>query len=247
MRSQGTHVRQIASPSKWPRSSRWPGIAYSWEGPAWVSCQLALRGLIPTTRIVRAIRALAKGSPLAQDTSPLIGSGGCPTVLSLAAVIEPSCRQCFKSSVRIWCERLACAQERDVMRGAAGAYLAAAEISGTHSDALPRHVVKRLHSLNKDWLSSLLLKSESEPIQLGFAHGLAGVLFALENGEAAFGQRFGTRLRDRSLDVLERSKLALQGARKATCYWGQYSSDSALNAHGWCHGAPGIALSLLGG
>jgi lantibiotic modifying enzyme len=76
------------------------------------------------------------------------------------------------------------------------------------------------------------------------AHGVAGFILALEQADAVFGLPFRSGLRRAARDILWRERF--DGPRRSA--WSMWSSSSGMtdvDAHGWCHGAPGIALAML--
>lgn len=229
----------------WPKATTYPGIAHGWQGSAWVWSQLAATGRSdPSPRVLHAVRKrLSAHEKDSYGVSHLIGSGGDSVVAASLCRIDKSFEVTLRESVRAWEGSLAArfpSESGDVMSGAGGALLAAAEIEGNREGTIGRQLVRKFYARCRRTLETQLSGFKREPTLLGFAHGLAGCLFALETARAAFGLHYPKALRDGVLDALWKSRY-----NKRVWAWPRFSGVSADGANGWCHGGPGIALALI--
>src|SRR5207244_1855452 len=165
-----------------------------------------------------------------------------PLVAALGASMDRAYRTRVGPSIARWLAVAESPVHSDVMLGAAGALLAASEIEGLRPGVIPRRFVRRLHRLCSFSLASLLNDALRRPVYLGFAHGIAGFLAALESTRRGFGLGVEADLRERSLEILEGRSVK---AWKGTIVWPVHSDGRQPTISGWCHGGPGIALGLL--
>lgn len=242
----GSHDFSIVG--RWPRG-RATGIAYGWEGHAWAWLHLVLAGVVAdrlaTREAIHArLRRIAR-EPTRTHASVLVGSASAPVVAALASVLDARFGELAREAIERWIAGTRIVTS-DVMTGAAGAYLAAAEIAGYLPDAIPADFVAEIHQRCLAALRRLIEQRGTQPIPLGLAHGLAGYLLALESGQAVFSLALPEALRTVSLAVLTQERMIVE-TRQPTALWAQGSGARRPDFHGWCHGTPGIALALLAG
>ncbi|HZN94974.1 MAG TPA: lanthionine synthetase LanC family protein [Myxococcales bacterium] len=229
--------------SRWRRDGAHPSLAHGWLGAAWVAEKLAAAGRIaPGPRWTQALRRrlCREDVPLRRPdrTSHLVGSGGVPLLLAYVARRSPRAAPELKRAVARWralCER---SPKHDVMAGASGALLAAAEIERIAPGAIPAAFAGALRERSAAGLAAAVAGGRA---YLGMAHGVAGYLLALETAGVAFGHPLPSRLRRRALDRLEAERL--DGPDRSAA-WPAVATERDLRIQGWCHGAAGIALAL---
>jgi hypothetical protein len=247
MRNPPDDLSQV---STWSAPGTAPGIAHGWHGMAWAWLGLVRAGVAPERRrTLLAIRDRIRAPDRAgSDASLFVGSAARPLVAALASRVDPEGRELAERAIADW---VAARSRRsppsthdahDVMTGTAGALLAAAEIAAHMPDRLPRRFVVALHDQCRRDLTAMLGRAARAPIYLGLAHGLAGTLLAVEVGRRAFGLPLATELRRRALATLERFAITVRDHE--AMFWPQRSRGETVDAHGWCHGAPGIGLAL---
>lgn len=229
----------------WPSNRRYPGLAHGWQGSAWVAFKLAGAGVPVPGRVFESIgRHLAAElvrAPQITKLSALVGGAGEAVVAAYAArqgiasraVARTACRRVLSASRHsaVW----------DVHLGLAGALLAFAEIAAVEPGALRDFQPKRMMDplLAK---ADALCASPAPGWPTGMAHGLAGVMTALESCGASGWCRITTRRRQRWLDALTRG--AMTDANGAL-FWPATAGDRDLGLQSWCSGTPGVALALL--
>ncbi|MBI4508145.1 MAG: hypothetical protein HY698_00830 [Deltaproteobacteria bacterium] len=170
--------------------------------------------------------------------SPVTGSGAYPLIAAIAAHLDSDFRRDFHESLADWLRF--CPKRRtrlDVLFGSAGALLAAAEIEGYWPGAIPIKFVRTLQSDSVRLLTTA---------NLGFSHGIAGCLLALEMAHRVFGVRLGASTRRRALDTLASELMLLPGRGRKAAIWPLERGQSEVHIHGWCNGGPGIGLASLG-
>jgi lantibiotic modifying enzyme len=163
-------------------------------------------------------------------------------VAALASRVDPDGRELAERAVAEWVAARVRRPPRDVMFGDAGALLAAAEIEAHQPGQLPAGFVGALHERCQRELARQLASAATMPVQLGLAHGLAGLLLAAEAGRRVFGLPVSAGLRRRTLAGLERAAFRVRG--RDGLFWPIRTRSETVDAHGWCHGAPGIGLAL---
>jgi hypothetical protein len=244
----------------WSRGRR-PGLASSWAGNAWTWLQLRRAGLVASPRAEEAILRRLQAD-LRRDERTYLGTvehhhsglvGTAAGALIASASADSRARALLPALVRRWEQDISASTaapsgdflaSHDVMLGAAGGLLAAAEVDARVPGAVAEHTVARLHERTLEGLAYMLEGSGRRPVYLGFAHGVAGQLFAAETGRACFGRRVPEELRERAFDLLvDEAREGDKGAALWACRSGQAGH---VTIHGWCHGAAGIALALLG-
>lgn len=244
--AQRVNDRLLASwgkPSEWSRRQTDSGLAHGWHGPAWIHLHLIRRSLISETpsAIDAVVRRLGNSKSTGTRTSVLIGSGADAVVSSLAATITGD-RALAERHLRQWLTRARSSEHSDVMSGVAGAILAACEIERHGVTSVPRNRVEQW----RDAVQSIVqaaVDGRRQRVKLGLAHGLSGHLLALENARSVYGLTTDRRLTRAALRLLRRAALVAP-LKPPTLVWPIEAHDVGLNAHGWCHGAPGIALAL---
>jgi len=231
--------------STWSAPNTAPGVAHGWHGMAWAWLGLVRAGVAPERRrTLLAIRDRVRAPDRAGDDASLfVGSAARPLVAVLASRIDPQGRELAERAIADWVAmRPQHRSPHDVMSGTAGALLAAAEIAVHLPGRLPPPFVVALHDQCRRDLTALVGSAARTPVYLGLAHGLAGYLLAVEAGRRAFGLALPTELRRRSLTTLERFAITVR--HHEALFWPWRSTSAQLDAHGWCHGAPGIGLAL---
>jgi lanthionine synthetase-like protein len=234
----------LSQVSLWSAPDNHPGIAHGWHGVAWLWLTLVRAGLAPERRrTLLAIRERIRGSEHPGDgTSLFVGSAARPVVAALASRVDPAGRELAERAVAEWVAARVRRPLQDVMFGDAGALLAAAEIAGHLPDQVPARFAAALHERCRRDLTRRLAHAATTPVQLGLAHGLVGLLLAVEAGRRAFGLALTTGLRRRTLAALEHSAFRVRG--HDGLFWPIRTQSQTVDAHGWCHGAPGIGLAL---
>ncbi|HEX3758922.1 MAG TPA: lanthionine synthetase LanC family protein [Kofleriaceae bacterium] len=234
----------VSQVSTWSAPDASPGIAHGWHGVAWLWLALVRAGLAPERRrTLLAIRdRIRSPEPPGEGTSLFVGSAARPVVAALAARVDPDGRELAERAVAEWVAARVRRPPRDVMFGDAGALLAAAEIAVHLPGQLPARFVGELHERCRRELVRRLGCARTMAVQLGLAHGLAGLLLALESGRQVFGLAIGAGLRRRTLAALERAAFRVRG--RDGLFWPIRTRSETVDAHGWCHGAPGIGLAL---
>lgn len=234
----------LSQVSLWSAPDNHPGIAHGWHGVAWLWLTLVRAGLAPERRrTLLAIRERIRGPEHPGDgISLFVGSAARPVVAALASRVDPAGRELAERAVAEWVAAQVRRPQHDVMFGDAGALLAAAEIAGHLPDQVPARFAAALHERCRRDLTRRLAHAATTPVQLGLAHGLVGLLLALEAGRRVFGLALTTGLRRRTLAALERSAFRVRGCDGL--FWPIRTQSQTVDAHGWCHGAPGIGLAL---
>jgi len=183
--------------------------------------------------------ALQRTAPEPEGIGGLVGLGA--RVYTLVAVgellgaVEPL-REAQRIAARITPERIAADSRFDVTLGAAGALLALlaldaalpAELRTGPSPldlaaACARHLLARRLPGTQAWAAP------GRPPEAGFAHGAAGIAYALS--------RFAARTGDEK---------SLAAAREAIAFGRSLLAAGATVQTTWCRGVPGIALARLG-
>lgn len=244
-----------------PRSSfnihDWPqgdgqghgGLAYSWQGGAWVQLQLSLAGLkCASARQLGVLferLTLKTSKPVSGLISFLVGAGAGPLVASLACQLDPAFLPVFNRLVRRWIAAAKNCCSSDLMTGAAGALVACGEIENHLPGMLPSGFLKELHGNCLKGLNGLMVKNCRKPGRYGFSHGLSGYLLALEVGHSFFGLRFHPATRDACLGTLKEGHL--KSAGRGSAWPHSTENGQVIIKQTWCNGAPGIALAMLAG
>src|SRR5215468_12084782 len=186
VRAPSDDVSQV---SMWSAPDASPGIAHGWHGVAWLWLTLVRAGLAPERRrTLLAIRERIRGPEHPGDgTSLFVGSAARPVVAALASCVDPAGRELGERAVAEWVAAQVRRPLHDVMFGDAGALLAAAEIAVHLPGQVPARFVGALHERCRRDLARRLARAATRPVQLGLAHGLAGLLLALEAGRRVFG------------------------------------------------------------
>ena len=240
MRTPHDDLSQV---STWATPGVMPGIAHGWHGLAWAWLGLVRAGIAPERRrTLRAIGDRMRGREPGAGASLFVGRAARPLVAALASRIDPHGRELAERAIAEWVAARSQPRAHDVMTGTAGALLAAAEIAAHLPGQLPLRFVAGLHDDCRRDLTAMLRGAARRPIYLGLAHGLAGYVLAVEAGHRAFGFAVPAELRKRAVATLERFAITLDDHEAV--FWPQQSPGQRVDAHGWCHGAPGIALAL---
>jgi hypothetical protein len=234
----------LSQVSMWSAPDTHPGIAHGWHGVAWLWLALVRAGLAPERRrTLLAIRERIRGPERPGDgTSLFVGSAARPVVAALASRIDPAGRELAERAVAEWVAAGVRPPLHDVMFGDAGALLAATEIAAHLPGQVPARFAGVLHERCRRDLVRRLARAATAPVQLGLAHGLVGLLLAIEAGRRTFGLALTPGLRRRALAALERSAFRVRG--RDGLFWPIRTQSETVDAHGWCHGAPGIGLAL---
>lgn len=187
-----------------------------------------------------ALRWALRSAPEPAGIGGLVGLGAriytLVTIGGLLGEAEPI-REAHRLAARITPERIAADTWYDVTFGAAGTLLAllaldAALPAGSHPGPAPldlaaacaRHLLARRLPGSRAWAAP------GRPPEAGFAHGAAGIAYALLRFAARTGDSEAYEAAREAI-AFERSLLSAAGATVQTT---------------WCRGAPGIALARLG-
>jgi tRNA A-37 threonylcarbamoyl transferase component Bud32 len=140
----------------------------------------------------------------------------------------------------------------DLTHGAAGQGLAAIMCADSLGTDAPLAMAQRCARYLVDtqagdgaWVMPEGVPGMSGETLSGFAHGVAGMVFFLLEHGARFDDDSSRASAARGLGWLERHALALDGGAGASAAGWRYSDRQEAVWHWWCHGAPGIALTLL--
>lgn len=215
-------------------------------GWAWVWLRLVRAGLIPGSArrqaaIYRALQRELDGDPR-NEVSVVRGVGVFPVVIALAAPLDKEFGALLPRAFALWTRSLERSTKIDAYAGAAGVILAAAEIKACLPKQVPRSLVELAHQRLVDGVRAALLPNVPRPA-LGFAHGFAGNLLALEMARAVFGLATPAKLLRQALETLEDTR---REAPDGAAFWPYAAEDDEIQLHAWCNGSPGIALALLG-
>jgi lantibiotic modifying enzyme len=213
---------------------------------AWLWLALVRAGLVPERRrTLLAIRDRIRAPERAgSETSLFVGSAARPVVAALASRVDPEGRELAERAVAEWVAARVRRPQHDVMFGDAGALLAASEIAVHLPGQVPARFAGALHERCRRDLTRRLVHAATRPVQLGLAHGLVGLLLAVEASHRVFGLALPDGLRRRTLAALERSAFRVRG--HDGLFWPIRTHSETIDAHGWCHGGPGIGLALGG-
>lgn len=142
-------------------------------------------------------------------------------------------------------------EKLEIASGAAGALIVLSNLYRTTSDAAVRSAAeifaqKLLGNVVTEEGRTVLRSPQSEPLPIGFAHGSAGIAYALyiygnvtENQEiAALGRRLFFSNEDALLETGLSTVAAVEHAL-------QLPHDSNLSTVSWCHGGVGRAMARL--
>ena len=239
---------EATRPSSWPQARKFSGLAHGAMGGAWAWLQLLKAQLVrDDSRVSKAIVAQLRkefARPSRRYNSHFIGSAAAPVVAALGSRLDSEIGRLFSAALPGWMSSCRRGEESDVFLGTAGALLAAAEIEGHLPGRMPGQFIRKLQADCGSELQRLLAQSRREPVLLGMAHGVAGYLLALEAGQAAFGLRIKSSLRSRCLEKIRLEQL--QASDRASL-WAARTGAHETGDHSWCHGGPGIGLSLVCG
>ncbi len=242
--SAGDDVRRTR---RWATGRVATGIGRGWWGWAWVWLNLVRAGLAaddPASRRTIA-RRLRRGP--AAPPSPLVGQmiGGAagPTVAALLVSLDPAARPLLADEIARWQDSCRNQHGPDLLYGASGALLAAAEIAALCPGAVPRAFAAKLHREVTRALASQLAAPRGAEVSLGLAHGIAGFLLALEAGRASFDLALPRRLRVRAVDYLMEHRVC--GPRNIAGW--PLSPGDGIVPNAWCNGTAGVALAAMAG
>ena len=137
----------------------------------------------------------------------------------------------------------------DLTHGAAGQGLAALQLMTLQRDecfkATARAAADYLcqnQSADGGWVLPGAIDGLSGQTLTGFAHGSAGILYFLVEYGAATGNDRANRAVERGVEYLMRQAVA--DVESGADEW-PYSDKNPSRWRWWCHGSPGIALTLL--
>jgi type 2 lantibiotic biosynthesis protein LanM len=183
--------------------------------------------------------ALHGTAPGPEGIGGLVGLGSrIYTLVAIGHLLDAAepIREAHRLAARITPERIAADTRLDVTLGAAGALLAllaldAARPTGSAGgpDPLELAAACARHLLARRLPGTGAWASPGRPPESGFAHGAAGIAYALLRFAARTGDREAREAACRAI-AFERRLLAAEGAVQTT----------------WCRGIPGVALARLG-
>lgn len=241
-------LAQFPGVARWSRRQAVPGLAYDWHGWAWVWLQLVKAGGLKAGRhnlqaILGQLQVESRRPETSGLISPIIGAAAAPIVAASAAALDPRFKKLLAPLIKRWNAAI-CGDSgygTDLMRGTAGALLACAQIESLVPGGIPGAMLKRLHKDCQQALGATVRLPKGTRRSLGLAHGLAGYLLALELSSRVFSLPADRSLRAAALEILAREHARVGGGGR----WPSFSGENYLGMHGWCNGAPGIALALL--
>ena len=231
----------------WSRG-RVPGIMEGWPGWAWAWLQLVRAGLVPFSRtrsraIHRELSRRLDGIDVSRgDVSLVKGIGAYAVVIAAAATVDEEFFTLLPRMFDAWIRSCELSQKIDVYSGVAGALLAAAEIEAYLPKSVPRPLVELAHRRLVAAAQEAVLP-RAHRSYLGFAHGYAGDLFALEMARSVFKLATPRDLLSQMLGILERSRCE---APDGAAFWSAALGEERIQLTAWCNGSAGIALALLG-
>jgi type 2 lantibiotic biosynthesis protein LanM len=204
--------------------------------------RVAIAALRPLTRLLHE-----DGECLAREMGLGAGQGLGSLIYALTRISsfldEPGLLAAARTAAGlITPERIAAAQFPDVFVGIAGALLGLLTLYET---APTREVLKRAQACGEQLLrmrnAGHAWKTVDGVQTSGFAHGVAGIVYALARLAAVSGD---SALLEAAHQGLLSEDLALD---RQAGNWAE-TADSAPSTAGvsWCHGAPGIGLARLG-
>ena len=227
--------------SKWPKSSG--GLATGWYGWAWVWFQLCEAGLIKDcNKTFQNVIAYIKKAKHEEHNSisHFGGYGAVPLICTMIYQHDSTEKRLFNKQIRTWQKAIKDCQSYDVALGHAGALLACAEIESRLPGQIPSSLLTQL------WkpIISAIREIIKDPYAqfLGYSHGIAGYLYALETGRSVFGLKVPAGLRQDCKNLLWSGRINID----SRSYWPHRLGEKKVGIHGWCHGAPGVALAYLG-
>lgn len=239
---QVLHTREI-----WQRAldENPHGMAYNWPGYAWVVAQLAGAGLLamdgPAVDLARA--RLVNATPAtgsAERAGLFVGPFGELLALSTLAAADPDLRQPLAARLHALARDLPLPAGVDLFVGSGGAVTALYQIARQHPDA-PALDALRDRLIPHLYQQIAALMSATAPLSLGFAHGVAGHVVAVELAHRLRPWRRIAAFRRWAVAMLERSA--------APDPWGKPMWPHVTGARpgfaGWCNGTPGIVLGFL--
>jgi lanthionine synthetase-like protein len=217
-----------------------------WLGWAWVWLRLVRAGLMPPSRsrsrflyetLSGRLDDELAGRPR-EEVSVIRGVGAYAVVMALDDELAALMPRAFE----VWSRSFGASAKTDAYAGAAGVLLAAAEIEACRRGAFPRALLELAHERTLAGLSAALRQETPRPT-LGFAHGYAGYLLALELSRSVFRLTTPRNVLHQTLDILEESRLE---APNGAAFWPYAAGEDDIQLNAWCNGSPGIALALLG-
>jgi hypothetical protein len=237
---------ELASARRWAGARVNTGIARGWWGWAWVWLHAVRAGLAPDDPRTRRTIAqrLTRGGDPAMPIGSMVGSAAAPVVAALLASIDPAAVPLRAREIARWAAACGRDSDPDLLHGAAGALLAAAEIEALAPGAVPQPLAARLHAAVTRSLRAHLGPRGRLTIYLGLAHGIAGFLLALEAARAVLGLPLPRRLRVRAIDYLMQERVRGPGNIAG---WPVAPSEVPILANAWCSGTAGVALAALCG
>jgi len=219
-----------------------------WPGWAWAWLQLVRAGLVPFSHtrsraIYRELSRRLDGIDVSRGEVSLVkGIGAYAVVIAAAATVDEEFFTLLPRMYDVWMRSCESSQKVDVYCGAAGVLLAAAEIEAYLPGSVPRPLVELAHRRLIAAAQEALLR-RAHRTYLGFAHGFAGHLFALEMARPVFKLATPRNLLSQMLDILESSQWQ---APDGAAFWAAAMEEEKIQLTAWCNGSAGIALALLG-
>ncbi len=222
------------------------GIGRGWWGSAWVWLNLVRAGVARDQ--VRTRRAIAHrlGRARAPERwiGAIVGSAAGPVIAALLARIDPAARPILDRELALWAGSCRGRHPPDLLYGSAGALLAAAEIDALCPGAVPHALPAALGRRVAAALERLMAPERSaRHVYLGLAHGIAGLLLALEAGRAAFSLPVARDLRAAAIGYLLDARLRGPGNIAG---WPLTPGDRVV-PNAWCNGTAGVALAAVAG
>jgi lantibiotic modifying enzyme len=191
-------------------------------------------------RLKKALGRSVKIYGQVQLGGAFVGPGGAFVIACLSTACQPSFRQYQNPLLKIWEKNLSF-NMADFQTGGPSALLSLAELMDLLPGWAPPLVfLKKCH---KSLVTSLqTIRKRKAPRLLGLAHGIAGILLALEVCRMKFSLSTPPSLLNWVFDQLYEAQYSVSGAS----LWPIAAGDEEINMNTWCNGAPGIALALLG-
>jgi lantibiotic modifying enzyme len=239
------HITLFPKYSEWSRSKK-TGLMHGWDGWAWTWLRLRKANLIEDEGGHTLDRMVAR---MVNDldhidtdlVSHLNGYGIIPVNFALISTLSHSHRKHLKKSIRIW-KRLCESSDRyDIISGLSGALVACSEVESEIPGQFPVSFLRKITHEVENHVSHLL--KIGNDISLGYGHGYAGFILALEIAKNTFGIRTDPDLLERINDELWNHAIPVEGHGTI---WPKKTGAAFESYHGLCNGTPGVTLCLLG-
>lgn len=236
---------ELVEVGAWPRNRRYPGLANSWQGAAWIVFQRERAGHPVPDRLGRSISRrleLEMTLPVPNGYCSLFhGCAAEPLLATYAARLGLAEVSLLHRAQARLSDLSRHSRQWDLHLGAAGALLACSEMETILPGSVPGALANRLGARLRAVLDERF-RPGTAGWPTGLAHGLAGALLALESAARDGHVRWPKGSRQRSLDALAG---AAASTRNGELLWPEVAGGTGLGVQSWCQGTPGVTLALL--